>query len=350
MIDISQEILGFTDNDEAVILYTMQNSNGAQVKLINIGAAIVSVIVPDKVGAMRDVSLGFKMFDKYIGDGAGLGKSIGRYANRIANGKFSLDGKEYTLATNNGPNHLHGGPTGFQNRIWSSRVEGDRVVFNYVSAADEEGYPSELGAEAVYDFNDENELEITYYASTDGKTIVNLTNHAYFNLNGEGNGDIHSHYLKLNASNFLPTDDTQIPTGEIAPVAGTPMDFTSSKQIGSDIDADYEPLVIGHGYDHCWVIDNYKKGIMAPAAELYSTESGICLEISTTQPGAQVYTGNWLTGCGLSKAGKEHLNREGVAIECQNFPDAPNKPNFPSAVINKGEVYEEHIIFKFSVK
>ncbi len=350
MVDISQDILGFTASDEAVILYTMKNSNGAEVKLINIGAAIVSVVVPDNKGEMRDVVLGFKMYDKYIGDGAALGKSVGRFANRIAKGIFSLDGVEYKLATNNGVNHLHGGPTGFMNRVWTSRVETDRVVFNYVSAPDEEGFPSEMGVEAVYDWSDDNELEITYYASTNGATIVNLTNHVYFNLNGEGSGDIHSHQLKLYAESYLPTDDTQIPTGEFAPVAGTPMDFMESKAIGQDIDADFEPLKIGHGYDHCWAIDGYKKGEFHPAAELYSPESGIKLEVSTTQPGVQIYTGNWLTGCGISKVGVEHKNRDGVAIECQNFPDAPNKPQFPSPVIREGEVYEEHIIFKFSNK
>ncbi|MFI3322662.1 MAG: aldose epimerase family protein [Rikenellaceae bacterium] len=350
MVDISQEILGFTASDEAVILYTMKNSSGAEVKLINIGAAIVSVNVPDNKGQMRDVVLGFKMYDKYVGDGAAHGKSVGRFANRIAKGRFTLDDVEYTLATNNGPNALHGGPTGFMNRVWESRVETDRVVFNYVAAPGEEGYPSEIGVEAVYDWSEDNELEITYFASTDGATIVNLTNHVYFNLNGEGSGDIHSHTLKLNAENFLPTDETQIPTGEFAPVAGTPMDFREPKAIGAEIDADFEPLVIGHGYDHCWVIDNHKAGVMTPAAELYSPESGIKLDVATTQPGVQIYTGNWLTGCGMGKCGKEHQNRDGVAIECQNFPDAPNKPHFPSPVIRKGEVYEQHITFKFSVK
>ncbi len=350
MVDISQEILGFTGSDEAVILYTMKNSVGSEVKLLNIGATIVSVVVPDKSGEMRDVVLGFTMFDKYIGDGAALGKSVGRYANRIAKGKFTLDGVEYDLAINNGANHLHGGPTGFQNRVWNSRVETDRVVFSYVSAPMEEGYPSELGVEVVYDFNDENELELTYFASTDGRTIVNLTNHVYFNLNGEGNGDILSHDLKLFADKYLPTDETQIPTGEFVEVESTPMDFREPKAIGRDIEADFEALKIGAGYDHSWQINNFEKGVAKPAAELYSAESGILLEVSTTHPGVHVYTGNWLTGCGISKVGKEHLNREGVAIECQNYADAPNKPMFPSPVISEGDVYEEHITFKFSTK
>ncbi len=350
MVDISQDILGFTASDEAVVLYTMTNASGAEVKLINIGAAIVSILVPDKDGVKRDVALGFRMFDQYIGDGAALGKSVGRFANRIAGGKFSLEGVDYTLATNNGPNHLHGGPTGFHNRVWTSRVETNRVVFSYVSVNGEEGYPAEVGIEAVYDWSDDNELEITYFAASDATTVVNLTNHNYFNLDGEGAGDIHKHTLKLYADSYLPTDDSQIPTGDRAPVAGTPMDFRQAKEIGRDIDADFEPLKIGHGYDHCWPIDGYVKGEMHPAAELYSAESGIHLAVSTTQPGVQIYTGNWLSGCGGSKTGREHQNREGVAIECQNFPDAPNKPSFPSAVLKKGDVYEEHIVFKFSTK
>ncbi len=348
MIDISQEALGFTASNEAVILYTMKNSSGAEVKLINIGAAIVSICVPDKDGKMRDVALGFKMFDKYVGDGAALGKSCGRFANRIAKGKFTLDGAEYSLAINNGPNALHGGPTGFMNRVWTSRVETNRVVFNYVSANGEEGYPSELGVEVVYDWSEDCELELTYFAQTDGATVLNLTNHCYFNLNGEGSGDVHSHTLKLNSDKFLPTDDTQIPTGELAPVAGTPMDFVAAKELGKDIDADYEPLLIGRGYDHCWALNDYKKGVMNFAAELYSAESGIKLTVSTTQPGIQVYTGNWLTGTGETKNGKEHENRGGVALECQHFPDSPNKPQFPSTVWRKGESFEEHNVFKCS--
>lgn len=350
MIDITQDVLGFTALDEAVILYTMTNAGGAVVKLINIGASIVSISVPDKNGDKRDVALGFKMFDTYIGDGAALGKSVGRFANRIAGGKFSLEGVDYTLATNNGPNHLHGGPTGFQNKVWTSRVETNRVVFSYVSVNGEEGYPGELGVEAVYDWSDANELEITYFAASDATTIVNLTNHNYFNLDGEGAGDIHKHTLKLYAQNYLPTDATQIPTGEMAAVEGTPMDFREFKEIGKDIDADFEPLNIGHGYDHCWPIDGYVKGEMHIAAELFSATSGIHLTVSTTQPGVQIYTGNWLAGCGESKGGKQYQNRAGVALECQNFPDAPNKPTFPSSVLKKDEVYEEHIVFKFTTK
>lgn len=350
MSKISKEILGTISSNEEVVLYTIENAGGSVVKLINIGAAIHSIIVPNKEGKMVDVALGFEDYTKYMNDGAALGKSVGRYANRIAKGHFTLDGVEYSLAINNGVNALHGGPTGLWNRVCDSCVKGDSVVFSYVSPDGEEGYPSELAMEVSYTFTDDNDLQMVYSAETDGATVINMTNHNYFNLNGEGSGDIHAHTLKLNADNFLPTDDTQIPTGEIAPVAGTPMNFMEAKAIGAEIEAEYEPLIIGHGYDHCWVLNNYKKGVMQPAAELYSAESGICLEVSTTQPAAQVYTGNWLTGAGVNKAGKEHTNRDGVAIECQNFPDAPNKPSFPCSVLRKGEKYEETISFKFSVK
>ncbi len=348
-MNIEQEILGFTPDEQAVVLYTMTNAKGCSLKLINIGASIVAVTVPDRDGMLRDVVLGYKMFDAYIGDSAALGKSVGRYANRIAKGRFTLEGKEYRLAVNNGENHLHGGPTGFQNRVWTSRVETDRVVFAYHSEAGEENYPGELWVEVVYDWSDDNELEITYFAKGEETTIVNLTNHVYFNLNGEGSGDIHGHELRLNASRYLPVDETSIPVGDPVPVAGTPMDFTRFKPLGKDIDADFEQLRIGHGYDHCWVIDGWEPGKLCEAGALCSPQSGIRVDIRTTQPGIQVYTGNWLTGCGLNKSGKPHSNRDGVALECQNWPDSPNHPSFPSPVLKAGEVYEQHIVYKFDI-
>ena len=349
-MNIDQHILGFSPAGEAVILYEMTNGSGARIRVINTGAALVSVEVPDKTGKLLDVVLGYQMFDTYINDSASMGKSIGRYANRIAKGKFSLNGETYQLAVNNGVNHLHGGPSGFQSKIWTSRVETDRVVFSYISPNGEEGYPGELGVEAVYDWSDDNELEISYYAKGDSDTIVNLTNHAYFNLNGDGNGDILSHSLLLNASHYLPCDNTQIPTGTIAPVQNTPMDFTSAKTVGKDINADFEQLKIGNGYDHCWTIDGWEKGKICPVGELQGDRSGIVMSILSSQPGVQIYTGNSLQGNGHSKTGKIYENRDGIAIECQNFPDSPNKKNFPSPVLMKDEIYEEHIIYKFSVQ
>lgn len=337
-------------NGKQVILYSITNNSGAKVELLNLGATIHSIIVPNKTGELLDVTLGFKDYRSYLNDGAALGKSVGRYANRIAKGLFSLDGVEYQLAINNGVNHLHGGPTGYMNRIWNSETDGENVIFSYTSADGEEGYPSMLIIQAIYNWSDDNTLTITYKATTDGATIINLTNHTYFNLNGEGSGDIHSHELKLNASRYLPTDETLIPTGELKSVSNSPMDFTSLKSIGKDIAKEFEPLKIGVGYDHCWVIDNVQSGELTQAALLKSENSGITLEISTTQPGVQVYTGNWLTGAGVAKCGKDHVNRDGVAIECQNFPDAPNKPEFPSPILRKGDEYCEKIVFKFSTK
>lgn len=346
-MNIEQDILGFTSQGEAVVLYTMTNNKGCSVKLINIGAAIVSITIPDKENNLRDVALGYKMFESYVNDGAALGKSVGRYANRIAKGRFTLNGKEYQLAVNNGENHLHGGPTGFQNRIWTSRVETNRVVFAYHSQDGEENFPGDLSVEVVYDWDDDNLLEITYFAKGDKDTIVNFTNHVYFNLNGEDSGDVLNHNLQLNASKYLPVDVTSIPLGNFADVKDTPMDFTTKKSLGKDITSDFEQIQIGHGYDHSWAVDNWTEGVMCDVGVLSSDESGISVSIKTTQPGAQVYTGNWLEGGPASKSGNPLKNRYGVAIECQNFPDSPNKPNFPSPVLKAGDVYEQHIIYKF---
>lgn len=346
---IQQQIWGMTPDGEAVILYTMTNARGESVSLSNYGAAITAINVLDKNGAIGDVALGYGKWQDYMSDGPAMGKSVGRYANRIARGKFTLGDKEYRLAVNNGPNHLHGGPNGFQNKIWGARVEGNRVVFNYLSPNGEEGYPGELTTEVCYDFDDEANLVITYFARSEADTIVNLTNHAYFNLTGDGCGSIEDHSLKLYAQKWLPTDSTQIPTGELADVAGTPMDFREASVIGSRIGEDFEALKIGNGYDHCWAIDGYTDGQkFLLAAELTSPVSGRLLTVRTTQPGVQIYTGNWLDGCPMGKIGKEYGDRHGVAIECQAFPDSPNKAQFPSVVLTKGKVYEEAIIYSFS--
>ncbi len=348
-MNIEQQSLGLTPDNQEVIQYTMTNASGASVKVINIGAAIASIVVPNKDGEMTDVVLGYKSYNDYLVDPAALGKSVGRFANRIAKGHFTLDGVEYTLAINNGVNALHGGPTGFQSRVWASRVEGDSVVFAYESADGEEGYPGAYKCEVAYSWSDDCEISLVYTATCDKRTVTNLTNHVYFNLNGEGSGDILDHVMMLNAAKFLPTDDTQIPTGEMEAVAGTPMDFTSPKAIGADIKAEYTPLIIGKGYDHCWVIDGWKSGELMEAGEVYSPKSGIKVAVKTTQPGIQIYTGNWLSGTGVAKMGKDHADYEGVAMECQNFPDAPNKPSFPSPVLSPGETYEQTIKYKFSL-
>ena len=349
-MEIRKELWGKSACGKEIYLYTLTNEKGAYVQLSSVGAAIVSAVVPDKDGNMADVVLGYDVAESYFGDGPCLGKIPGRYANRIALGKFTLDGKEYELPINNGPNHLHGGPQGFQNRVWESREHEGGVEFMYYSEDGEMGYPGALKTVARYEWTEESELRLTITAECDAPTILNLTNHAYFNLNGEGNGNILGHTPMLNASEYLPTDPTQIPLGDSEPVAGTPMDFVNEKPIGQDINADFEPLKIGKGYDHCWVIDGAQPGQLQLCGELYAPESGRLLTIHTTQPGVQVYTGNWLTGCPAGKNGHVYNDYDGVAIECQNYPDAPNKADYPTCVLRPGETFEQAIIFAFSVR
>lgn len=330
-----------------ITLLTIVNASGASVTLSTLGAGIVSVNVPDREGRMADVVLGYADPADYMADGPCAGKIPGRYANRIAKGRFSVGGREYQLAINNGPNALHGGPTGFQNRLWTvEKAEGDTVVFSYTSADGEEGYPGQLKATATYRWNDANELSLDLRAVTDSETVVNLTNHAYFNLGGHDSGSVLAHELWLGASRYLPTDDTLIPLGELSPVGGTPMDFTEAKPLGRDIKADFSALNYGKGYDNCFVIDG-ADGTLRDVARLTDPVSGRTLSVATTQPGVQVYTGNWLAGSPANKAGRSYEDYDGVAIECQNFPDAPNRPGFPTAVLHPGEEYHQTIVFRF---
>lgn len=312
------------------------------------GAGIVAVIVPDREGNLSDVALGYKDASSYIGDGPCAGKIPGRFANRIALGQFSLDGKKYRLAVNNGPNHLHGGPGGFANKAWDVRSEGNTAEFSLVSPDMDEGYPGKLEVKAVYRWSDSNVLSLEITAKSDAATVINLTNHNYWNLSGEDSGSVLDHTLKLNASSWLPTDPTLVPTGEISPVKGTPMDFTSPKALGRDIHEDFDALRYGKGYDNCWVIDGWKEGKLSQVGVLSDPKSGRSLSIWSTQPGVQIYTGNWLAGSPVSKSGRSYNDYDGVAIECQNFPDAPNKPGFPSPVLRPGEVYRQIIEFRFS--
>lgn len=347
---IDKQLWGKTAEGSEILLYTMTNASGASVKLSSVGAGIVSINVPDKDGNLADVVIGYDDPMSYFADGPCSGKCPGRFANRIAKGKFTLDGKEYELPINNGPNHLHGGPDGFQNKVWESRVEGDAVEFMYFSEDGEAGYPGNLKVVAHYEWSDENVLTLTFTAETDAPTVLNLTNHVYFNLNGEGTGTVLDHELKLNASEYLPTDETLIPVGESEPVAGTPMDFVSGKTLGQDIEADFPALKYGKGYDNCFVIDGAQPGQIQSAAELYSPQSGRALEVLTTQPGVQIYTGNWLEGCPIGKNGHIYHDYDAVAIECQHYPDSPNKADYPSAELRPGEVFQQAIIFAFSVK
>ncbi len=333
-----------------ITLYTLTNSAGASVTLSSLGAGINSVVVPDASGKMDNVVLGYRDPASYIADGPCAGKVPGRFANRIAKGHFSIGDKEYTLPVNNGPNSLHGGPDGFMNRIWNSRLDGDTVVFELTSPDGDAGYPGELQAEARYTWSDDCTLTLRLLAHTDAPTVVNLTNHTYWNLEGENSGSVLDHTLWLAASHYLPTDDTLIPTGEIAPVEGTPMDFTKFRRLGDDIHADFPAITYGKGYDNCWMVDDYRPGVLRHIATLNAPHSGRVLEVSTTQPAAQVYAGCWLAGSPENPEGRSYNDYDGVAIECQNAPDAPNKPQFPSALLLPGQTYDQTITFHISAK
>lgn len=334
-----------------ITLITLTNASGAKVVLSSLGAAIVAAEVPDANGQLADVVLGYANPVDYFYDGPCAGKVPGRVANRIGRGLFTLDGKEYHLAINNGPNALHGGPEGFQNQIWQVEVcPCGKVKFTYHSVDGEEGYPGNLTVSATYEWTDANELKLTLNAQADAHTIVNLTNHAYFNLAGHNAGSVLDHLLTLDAHLYLPTSDSLVPTGHLHDVSGTPMDFTTAKPLAQDIKADFPALNYGKGYDNCYVIDGWNPGTLRRAARLEDPKSGRVLEVITTQPGVQIYTGNWLAGSPVNKAGRSYNDYDGVAIECQGFPDAVNKPQFPSVEIVPGQNYSETIIFKFSTK
>ena len=334
-----------------IVVITMTNRKGASVTLTNIGAGIVSVVVPDRNGELADVVIGYDDVRDYFGDGPCAGKVPGRYANRIAKGHFTLDGVTYSLAINNGPNALHGGPTGFQNRLWDVGLAGDDAVrFTRLSPDGEESYPGNMTVVAMYRWTDDNRLELTLEAQTDKPTVVNLTNHTYFNLSGHDSGSALDQELRLYASRYLPTDETLIPTGELCAVTGTPMDFTKPHRLGRDIEADFPALKYGKGYDNCWAVDAYTPGEIRPVAELFDPASGRALVVESDQPGVQVYTGNWLAGSPKGKGGYDYVDYDAVAIECQDFPDAPNQPGFPSTRLAPADVYRRHIIFNFKTK
>ncbi len=347
-MSVSRKIWARTADGKAIYRYTITNSSGASVVLSNYGAAIVSVIVPDRDGKPGDVVLGYGKAENYFHDGPCFGKCPGRFANRIAKGRFMLDGKEYELPVNNGPNHLHGGPDGFQNQVWESRKKRGAVEFKYVSEDGEAGYPGKLVVVAHYGWSEDNVLRLTFTARCDAPTVLNLTNHAYFNLDCKGK--VLNHKLRLNASEYLPTDSTLIPLGESEPVAGTPMDFLNPKRLGRDIRKDFPALNTGKGYDACWLIDGYMPGQLQEAAELKAARSGRVLKVYTTQPGVQIYTGNWLNGCPKGKKGRIYHDYDGVAIECQHYPDSPNHPEFPPVVLRPGKLFHEAVVFAFSTE
>ena len=347
-MEILQHIWGSTPEGEGIILYTMRNERGSEVQLCNIGASIVGVKFADRNGTIDDVALGYKDPLSYIGDGAASGKSVGRVAGRIARGQMTIDGVEYRLEVNNGPNHLHGGSKGFANRYWEGRVETNRVVFSYVSEDMEQGYPGELVVEAIYDFDDEDNLEITYLAKSSKNTVCNLTNHLYWNLHGEGSGKtILDHELKLNSSEVLEMDTVQIPTGKLLAVKGTALDFTEGRIFGDDIDSEFNNIRTFRGYDHCFKVDGWQKNILGEVGELRCEATGRKVTVLSSQPAAVLYTGNWLAGgCPKTKSDKYYDDYAGVAIECQAFSDAVHHPNFPTIELHAGELYCNKIVFK----
>lgn len=333
-----------------ITVYTLVNANGGIVKLSSLGAGILSIVVPDRDGRMADVALGYGNPVDYFYDGPCAGKVPGRYANRIARGHLEIDGKVYQLNINNGPNALHGGPENFAQKIWDCEMAGDSVVFSLESPDGDEHYPGNINARVAYTWTDDNVLKIALGAVSDRKTVVNLTNHCYFNLAGEDSGSVLDHVLQLNCSRWLPTDDTLIPTGEIAPVEGTPMDFLTAKPLGRDIKQDFPALKYGKGYDNCWMIDDADGENVRLCATLSDPRTGRVLNVLTNQPAVQVYTGNWLDGCPESKSGKNYHDYDGVAIECQGAPDAPNHPGFPSQFLDSDGEYRRVIFFEFTTK
>jgi aldose 1-epimerase len=342
-----------TADGQSVDLYTLRNVHGVEARITNYGGILVSLKVPDRNGKFDDVVLGFNDLDTYLKGHPYFGALIGRYGNRIAKGRFTLNGVEYKLAVNNGENTLHGGLKGFDKVVWTGKEMktkgGPAVVLTYLSKDGEEGYPGNLNVRVVYTLTNNNELKIEYSATTDKDTVTNLTHHSYFNLAGEGNGDILSHIVTINGSRFLPTDAGSIPTGELRKVAGTPFDFLTAHAIGERINQDEEQLKLGNGYDHTWII-NGRPGTLRLAATAYESTSGRTMQVWTTEPGVQFYTGNFLDGTLTGKSGKIYQRRFGFCFETQHYPDSPNHPAFPTTTLKKGATYRSTTIYRFGSK
>jgi len=344
---ITREDWGMSDNKK-VNLFTLTNKNNMTVKIIDYGGIITEIIIPDKNGKLIDIALGFDKLDNYLKAHPYLGATIGRFGNRIANGTFSIDGKEYKLACNDGDNHLHGGEKGFDKIVWDSEIQGNTLKLSYFSKDMEEGYPGNMNVEVSFSLTDDNELVIDYIADTDKKTILNLTNHSYFNLNGEGDSnDILKHSLKLNCNQYTETDSGSIPTGVISDTLGTPLDFSSLTELGSRINSDFEQMVFAGGYDHNFIINGNTDSLRL-AAELQGDISGILMQVLTTEPAIQIYTGNYLDGSVTGKAGKAYTKRSGICLETQHYPDSPNHAAFPTTELEPGKQFKSTTIYKFS--
>jgi aldose 1-epimerase len=341
--------------EKTTALYTLKNTNGLVAQITNFGAKIVSLFVPDSKGRFADIVLGYETIEGYIKGNPYFGAICGRYANRIADGKFVIEGKTYQLPINNGPNSLHGGPDGFNNQVFDAiktdkTTDGEAVEMLYVSKDGEMGYPGTLTLKVTYTLTNNNELRLDYEAKTDKATYINICSHSFFNLAGEGNGDILNHEIRINADKFTPVNEVLIPTGEIRSVKGTPMDFTKSIIIGKHIDDNFDQLDYGKGYDHNWVLNKKRVGELSLAATCHELKSNRFMEVYTTQPGMQLYTGNWLDGSDKGKGAKSYGMRSALCLETQNFPDSPNKANFPSTLLKPGELYRHTCLYKFLIK
>jgi len=340
---------GITSDGVQVDEVTLTNASSMEVKIITYGGIVTSIRTPDRNGEIANVVLGFSSLQDYENPHPYFGAVAGRYANRIAKAKFILDGKTYTLAQNNGENSLHGGTKGLDRRVWTVEESTAGLALTYLSPDGEEGFPGNLVIKVVYSLNDENALQIDYTATTDTPTIINLTNHSYFNLAGEGSGSIENHHLMLNADTYLPVDASLIPTGEIAPVMGTPFDFLIAKAVGAEIRSSHPQMVIGHGYDHNFILNRADNQSLVLAAQLSEPKSGRVLDVLTTEPGIQFYSGDFLTGELIGSSRNIYRQSDGLCLETQHFPDSPNQPHFPSTELRPGNIYQSTTIFKFSV-
>ncbi len=351
---ITRKPFGKTTGGQAVDIYTLRNTRGMEARITNYGGIVVSLTAPDRDGKFADVVLGYNDLDTYMHPPFPyFGAIVGRYGNRIAKGRFTLNGVEYKLAINNGENSLHGGLKGFDKVVWIAHerrtATGPALVLTYLSKDGEEGYPGNLRTTVTYTLTNNNELKIEYSATTDKDTVTNLTHHSYFNLAGEGNGDILEHRVMLQADYFIPTDAGSIPTGEIRSVRGTPFDFLKANTIGARINNDDQQLKFGNGYDQTWVINGHM-GVLRQAAEVYEATSGREMEVWTTEPGVQFYTGNFLDAAIIGKSGKPYPRRSGFCLETQHYPDSPNRPNFPTTTLRKGATYRSTTIYRFSAR
>ncbi|HPT99356.1 MAG TPA: aldose epimerase family protein [Armatimonadota bacterium] len=350
---VTSEPFGKTPEGTQVELFTLRSRNGCEARITNYGGIVVSLHVPDRSGELADVVLGYETLEGYLKSSPYFGCIVGRYGNRIGGARFTLDGKTYTLAANDGPNSLHGGVRGFDKVVWAAKVipgeDGPALELRYTSPDGEEGFPGTLAVRAVYSLGDDNALRLSFEAKTDKPTVCNLTHHSYFNLAGQGKGDILGHEMMIAGSHITPVDSTLIPTGELLPVAGTPFDFTRPRPIGERIDQEEEQLAFAGGYDHNWVLDK-PAGALGLAARVCEPASGRVLECWTTEPGIQFYAGNFLDGTIVGKGGQVYRRRYGFCLEPQHFPNSPNQPRFPTVVLRPGQVYRSAMEYRFRTR